>query len=118
MSNKHGEVTFTDTGKSSSAPPAYMKFNLTDAEKVWLEAVYDKLRKNEKVIPNQMLIELWEKLPIDFNHEAIDKRLIFFGVDITLLGILQIDPDTDLISKTDKVIRCIKQAIKEDPKIT
>src|SRR5688572_33236295 len=99
MSNKNDEVT--STGKASSESPIYMGFNLTRAEKVWLGAIYDKLSKNEEVVPTQMLAQLWGKIPPNFKYKDIDPRLIFFGVDITLLGILQVDPDTDLVSKTD-----------------
>jgi TIR domain-containing protein len=101
----------------NSGSPIYMGFKLTTAEKVWLEAVYTKLRKNEKVIPAEMRAYLWEKIPKDFEYKDIDQRLILFGVDITLLGILQIDSDTDLVSKTDTVIRWIRQAIIDNPTI-
>jgi pyrimidine deaminase RibD-like protein len=105
------------TGKSSSESLIYMRFNTTSAEKVWLEAIYDKLRKDEQVNPTQMYVQLLGKIPKDFKYQDIDPRLILYGVDITLLGILQIHPDTDLVSKTDSVIRAIRQAIIENPAI-
>jgi hypothetical protein len=115
MDNKEDKIT--SGGTSSSESPVYMGFKLASAEKVWLEAVYDKLRKNEEVVPTQMLVQLLGRIPTDFKYKDIDPRLILWGIEITLLGILQIDPDTDLVSKTDTVIRCIKQAIIEDSKI-
>lgn len=84
--------------------------------KIWMSAAYERVRSGKTVDPQQMVIELWSQIP-DFNYKAIDQRLMYFGFELTLLGILQIDPTTELCDQTDQVIRFIKERIQKQPKI-
>src|SRR6266850_3903408 len=84
--------------------------------RIWLCAAYDRLKAGKKVDPQEMVVELWQQIP-DFNYKAIDHRLMQFGVELTLLGILQIDPTTELFDETDRVIRFIKIKIQKEPKV-
>jgi predicted nucleotide-binding protein len=88
---------------------------LSPEAELWLRAVYARLLSGTKVNPVEILVDLWGEIPEDFNYKSIDRRLLLFGVDITLLGILHVDPTTDLIDKTDLVIRFVKGLIKEQP---
>jgi hypothetical protein len=95
----------------------FPRLPLLPEERVWLEAVYDRLKAGRKVETDEMLVELWGKIPEDFEYKAIDRRLMNFGVELTLLGILHIDPSTEFASETDQVIRFIKELIKKEPGI-
>ena len=92
----------------------FPKIEVAADVKVWLVAAYERFKAGERVNPQQMLVELWPKIP-DFDYQSIDGRLMSFGVKLTLLGILQIDPDTELCDQTDQVIRLIKERIKKQP---
>ncbi|HEV8368679.1 MAG TPA: TIR domain-containing protein [Pyrinomonadaceae bacterium] len=65
----------------------------------------------------EMLVELWSDLPEDFDYNRIDSRLIRFGVDLTPLDILHVDAATDLVEKTDQVIRFTRELIRKQPSI-
>jgi len=83
---------------------------------VWMRAVYERVKNGRTVDPQHLVVELWSAIP-DFNYRAIDNRLMHFGLELTLLGILQIDPSTELCDQTDRVIRLIKERIQSEPKI-
>lgn len=84
---------------------------------VWLKAAYTRLREGKQINPTEMLVELWSDLPEDFDYNRIDRRLMRFGVDLTLLGILHVDAATDLVEKTDQVIRFTRELIRKQPSI-
>ena len=112
----------TEENKSQSAETkrassySYPHIPLAPEVKLWLEAAYARLKKGERINPTEMLVELWGKIPEEFNYKTIDRRLVQFGY-ITLLGILHVDPTTDFIDKTDQVIRFIRELIRKDPGI-
>ncbi len=95
----------------------FPKLTLTPEVTTWLKAAYTRLRQGKQINPTEMLIELWSSLPEDFDYNSIDTRLIRFGVDLTLLGILHVDPATDLLEKTDQVIRFVRELIQKQPSI-
>ena len=84
---------------------------------IWLEAVYARLKAGKKVVPAEMLVELWGKIPEDFDYKTLDKRLLNFGVELTLLGILHVDPSTELVDEADQVVRFIQELIRKEPGI-
>ncbi len=83
---------------------------------IWMRAVYERVKNGRTVDPQHLVVDLWSAIP-DFNYRAIDNRLMHFGLELTLLGILQIDPSTELCDQTDRVIRLIKERIQSHPKI-
>jgi hypothetical protein len=83
----------------------------------WLKAAYTQLREGKQINPTEMLVGLWSTLPEDFDYNSIDSRLMRFGVDLTLLGVLHVDATTDLVEKTDRVIRFIRELIRKQPSI-
>jgi TolB-like protein len=93
----------------------FPRIPLTPDATIWLESVYARLRQGKQIKPTELLVELWSRLWEDFDYNKIDRRLIQHGVDLTLLGILHIDPATDLVEKTDHVIRCIRELITKQP---
>jgi len=95
----------------------FPRIQLTPAVTLWLETAYVQLRQGKHINPTEMLVELWSSLPDDFDYNTIDSRLIRFGVDLTLLGILHVDPATDLLEETDQVIRFIRDLVRKQPGI-
>jgi len=95
----------------------FPKIQLSEADRIWMEAIYSKLRSGAEVGIRALKIELWGKVPNDFDPYKIDPRLVLAGYQITLLGIWHIDPLSDLIAKTDKIIYCIRDMILKDHKV-
>lgn len=102
--------------KPSMVCTDFPKVEVPADSKVWLHAAYERVKAGKPIDPQQMLVELWSEIP-DFDYKSIDSRLMKFGVELTLIGILQIDPDTELCHQTDQVIRFIKDKIKEQPTV-
>lgn len=89
----------------------FPKIELTESERIWLSAIYSKLKEGEEIEPRALKVKLWSKLPKGFDPLTIDRRLVLNGYEITLLGIWHIDPNSDLIRKTDQIITCIRDMI-------
>lgn len=96
----------------------FPRIPLREDEKIWLNAIYSKRIKGEKVNTTELLIELDGQISEDFEYKRIDPRLASFGFDITLLGILQLDPTTDFVKHTHNVIVFIRDLIKKYPGIS
>ncbi|MEA2205716.1 MAG: hypothetical protein QOE77_2492 [Blastocatellia bacterium] len=98
-------------------PPLFPNIPLSEGERLWLSAVYSKMLRCQKIDTTTLSVELDEKLPEDFKWFAIDRRLLNADSTLTLLGVLHINPNTDLVEKTDQVIRYIRGSIKREPNI-
>lgn len=96
----------------------FPRIHLSSEARLWIEAVYSKLRAGKKIVPAEMLVELWENLPEGFDYHTIDKRLLRSGIEPTLLGILHVEPTTELADETHQVILFIKDLIRKEPTIT
>jgi hypothetical protein len=95
----------------------FPRIGLEDAERIWLTAIYSKLKMFQPIDTRQLRIELWEQLPKNFDQTKIDRRLAVYGSSITLLGVWHVDPHSDLIHKTDQIIICIRDMILKNHKI-
>src|SRR5262249_23073685 len=84
--------------------------------RIWMSAAYARLKFTKPVEPQEMVVELWDKIP-DFDYMKMDDRLMPAGKELTLLGVLQIDPTTELFHRSDQVIRFVKQKIESEPKV-
>jgi hypothetical protein len=91
---------------------------LSEPELLWLHEVYEKYKTNEEVDIKALRVKLREQIPIDFEPEKIDNRLLRLGRHITLYGIWHVDPDTNLLQDADLVIRAIGKLIFDDTKKT
>lgn len=111
------DLDFDEPESERVAKDDFPKLPLTPNVATWLNSAYVQLRQGKQIKPTEMLVELWTSLSEDFDYETIDSRLMRFGVDLTLLGILHVDPATDLVEKTDKVIRFIRELIIREPAI-
>lgn len=94
----------------------FPEIEMSEAEKTWLNEVYRRYREGGDRDTRVMKVALEGKLPREFNPYAHDRRL-YSGTRPTLLGIWHVDPDSDIFGKTDHVIRAIREAIFEDPKV-
>lgn len=95
----------------------FPKLEVPADQAVWLRAAYERVKEGKIVNPREMIIELWDQIP-DFDYNSVDSRLMKFGVEPTLLGILQIDPTTEFCDLTDQVITYIKRKIQIQPNTT
>lgn len=95
-------MTFSDEWSFPNLEP-------TDAELYWLEAVYERMRAGQKVVPRLLKHELRKELPSDFDPEQIDRRLLMAETEPTLLGIWHADPDSEIISLTDRLLRLLRK---------
>lgn len=96
----------------------FPRIEISEPERVWMSAIYSKLKNSENVVTRALKVELRDKIPRSFDPLAIDRRLVSGGRDITLLGIWHIEPDSELIKKTDQVIVCIRDMILRDYRST
>jgi len=90
-------------------------FKLSEDEKKWLEIVYQQLLKNEYLGDILLLAKRMDEFSYDFKPEKIDQLLVRSG-SISLLGIWQIHPESDLFEKFDNVIYAIRTIIKDTGK--
>src|SRR5438045_3113403 len=88
---------------------------LSEAEEMWLREVYSQYKNGQQLDFRTLKLKLKRRLPRDFNPGNIDRRLLQYGNQITLLGVSYVDPQTDLIDKTDRVIRAIADSLENDP---
>ncbi len=95
----------------------FPKIDLSEPERIWLTAVYSKLKEGDQIDTKTLKAKLWHKLPRGFNPRTIDKRLLLNGRDITVLGIWHIDPESDFIEKTDQIILSIRDLLISKPQI-
>lgn len=92
------------------------KIKIREPEKLWLEKLYNKIKKNEKISYKIIRAELFKELPTNFYPNTIDSRLVNSnGEYITFLGIQTIDPHNDLISLANKVFIKIKEILLIEP---
>lgn len=84
--------------------------NMTSDQRKWLELVYDKFLKGIQYDERVLRTELWRDISPDFEPESIDRRLLRGG-EITLLGILQLDPETKFLTLCDKIIATVRDLL-------
>lgn len=80
----------------------FPELELSEPERMWLEAVYEEFREGNEIVARLLKHELRDKLPDDFSPYEIDARLVGAGSRITLLGIWHVDPKSRFIEQTDK----------------
>jgi hypothetical protein len=95
----------------------FPRVEFSEPERIWMEAIYSKVKNGEQIDTRVIKTELWGKLPRNFDPYKIDRRLVLNVTDITLLGIWHIDPDSELIRETDQIITCIRDMLLKNPKL-
>ena len=94
----------------------FPKIKITKDQKLWLEKAYSYQKKGEKVKYRQLRAELYGKIPDTFHPKTIDSRLLHSYESLSFVGIWHIDPNTDLIKKTDTLIKKIREIILKKKK--
>ncbi|MHB1654661.1 MAG: hypothetical protein ACYCVD_19750 [Desulfitobacteriaceae bacterium] len=94
------------------------KLDISESGQIWMKAIYSKMKKGEKVEYRHLRAELAGTLPFGFMPDEIDNRLLQGRVNLTLLGVWNIDTESDFVPKTESVIRCIANLLTINPEIT
>src|SRR5688500_8207647 len=97
---------------ANSLSLSFPRLPLRPGEEVWLNAAYERLKEGKKLEPRELYVVLLGKIPQDFEYERIDRRLVADG-EMTLLGILHVDPASHLVRETDLVINFNRELIKK-----
>ena len=97
---------------------------LLPAERFWLELMYKEFNSGLRTPPHKLRRTYRAELGSSFDPATIDARLLAHiknshpkRYDITLLGIANVDPDTDWLWKSHLLLSYIKQLIRTDPSI-
>jgi len=89
---------------------------VSQPEELWLKKVYEKMIAGEEINPRSLRVEMWEDLPGDFHPSQIDTRLLR-GNELSLLGVLIVDPESNIIANTERVILRIREMLLEHPQL-
>jgi hypothetical protein len=95
---------------------SFPRLELTEDHRTWLNEIYRRSRSREDLDERVIKLALREKLPPRFKTYGLNGSLIS-GTNLTLLGIWHVDPESDVFDKADRVIRAIRTAIENDPKV-
>jgi hypothetical protein len=91
------------------------EIDLTDDQELWLKAVYASFQQQKKVSTRNLRAQLLGKISADFDPYRIDQRVLREGVKITLLGMWQIDKNTDMLEKCNKTLVSLKGLLRSSP---
>ncbi|MGA2678572.1 MAG: hypothetical protein ABSF37_04615 [Sedimentisphaerales bacterium] len=92
----------------------FKQIKLSPAEKLWLTEI---LKFNfSKVDVKLLRVNLWEKLPKDFDPDKMDYWLLCDN-HLTLIGLWHVDPQNALFGHTTKIAEIIKDLIRKNPSI-
>ncbi|NQU68329.1 MAG: hypothetical protein HQ510_10335 [Candidatus Marinimicrobia bacterium] len=91
------------------------KYSLTKADQIWLKACYTSFNTGREIKLRELRASLIDKIPIDYSIKALEKSGLCHGNKITLLGILNIDPETKYYSQVTSLITTIKNHIISNP---
>ncbi len=87
---------------------------ITEPERVWLGELYRRAKAHEPIDPHAMRIQLRDHLPKDFLSSQVNGQFVR-GDWLTLLGVLAIDPDSEMVRDTEHVILAIRELLIEKP---
>lgn len=87
---------------------------MSEPERIWLQELYRRFMAREPADPWRMRIELRDKLPVDFRPSQVSLKLVQGGC-ITLLGVFAIDPESEMIRDTERVIVSVRDFLIENP---
>lgn len=96
----------------------FPKIELNDSDRLWLSEIHSLFNIQEEISSRLLKVKLLNKLAVDFDPTKIDRRLLRNQTDITLLGILYVDPKTDFVQKCESFINAVRDMLIEDPDTT
>lgn len=87
------------------------KIIVSDYEKKWLEAVYEKILNNEEFEYRTLLNSLGSIIPNDFDPKEMSTLLLRNGIELTLLGIWLIDENSKILSNFESIAYFIRDVL-------
>lgn len=90
---------------------SFKNHQLADYEKLWLQEIYN----SEAFDPRVAKVKLRDKLPMGFDPNMIDNRLVINGKNLTLIGAWHADPNSALFKHIESVITTIRDLIIKTP---
>jgi hypothetical protein len=83
---------------------------LSAEQLIWLKAVYELETAGKQYSYLELRTKLIKGLPAGFLPKSIDSRILA-GTRLTLLGVAIVDPNSEMIPVTDRVLNCIKRIL-------
>lgn len=89
---------------------------LRDTEKIWLQRVYQHFFNDQKVSYRELRAWLNADLPINFDINTIDKRLLTFnGERPSLLGVIAVEGNDTILDECNQIVLAIKNILIKQP---
>nr|WP_294862191.1 P-loop NTPase fold protein [uncultured Fluviicola sp.] len=90
--------------------------SLSDDEKKYLREIYSRFiaHDDENLKPYTLVAKIWKYPPADFNPENISPILLNRGIEITPLGIYQIDPKSKLPTLVENILHLLRDIIHKN----
>ncbi len=85
------------------------KLQLTKAQKIWLQEIH---KLGNDFFPSSARVILRKKLGKDFSAEKIPHVCFYDPKHLSLIGIREINPNSQILKDADSVIRCLKKHIE------
>ncbi len=99
-------------------PFQFEKIELSEPQQIWLKEVHSNFTQNLIVSHQRLLVDLFGKIPPDFDGRSIDRRLLRNGTTITFLGIWHVDPNDKLLDLTNTAFQWIRNTCILEKRIT
>lgn len=114
-----GKFPPTSNNKKKSISSEQLRLpilNLSDDEKKYLQEVYSRfvVHEDENLKPYTLVAKLWKYPPTNFSPENISPILLNRGIEITPLGIYQIDPKSKLLILVENILHLLRDTIHKN----
>jgi hypothetical protein len=93
------------------------KIRITHAQRIWLRGVHSYFGRGLETDTRSLKVELLDKLPRQFDPAEIDPRLLRNGINLTVLGWALLDSENQLVVKSNRVIKCIREILIRNPRV-
>lgn len=90
--------------------------NLSNDEKKYLQEIYSRfvIHEDENLKPYTLVAKLWKYPPTNFSPENIPPILLNRGIEITPLGIYQINPKSKLLILVENTLHLLRDTIHKN----
>lgn len=90
---------------------------LTPHQRIYLEAIYGHQKLGESMSVRALLMELGDRLPVDFDYNSIRGAYLRDG-KVTILGIGLLDPESEIVKRADRVIKDVRVVLLGNPDLS
>lgn len=88
------------------------KIKLTAPERKWLELLWHKIKNKQRYNYKELKAILYKDIPKGFHPKQMSRLLVDYkGERITILGIYAIEPKTDIIDKSNRIINRVQEIL-------